>query len=309
MLKDCKMKKDTPLFWTRTECPVCSSSNIKIIRQRNISYKEFHPDRIKITDKEYGKIWDLNRCSDCTHVFANPCPTEDHIRHLYAQIKDPSYEEEAGGREKNFLSILWNINKIHPGKGSIFDVGAATGIFLNSARKYGWRPDGIEASTWAVKTAQKKYNLEIKEGAFESVPLNEKHYQAVTLIDLIEHIPYPYKAVLKAHKILTQDGILCLVTPNLHSLAAKISCGRWWHFRPAHIHYFTKKSLCRLLERAGFKVIKISSYTWTFSAHYLISRFAFLDFLLKSHFLSSFFKRIPIKLTLGDSIEIYAQKK
>jgi len=303
------MKKDTPCFWARTECPVCSSSNIKTIRQGNISYKEFNSTQIKITDKDYGKIWDLNRCSDCTHVFANPCPTAGYIQRLYAQIKDPSYEEESEGRGKNFLPILWNINGIHPKKGNILDVGAAIGIFLNSARKYGWIPNGIEASTWAVDTALKKYNLKINKGAFESTPIKENHYQAVTMIDFIEHIHNPYQAVLKAHKILTQNGVLCLVTPNLHSLAAKISGGKWWHFRPAHIHYFSRTSLHRLLERAGFKVIKTRNYSWTFSAHYLISRFAFLDFLLKSHFLSSFFRKIPIKLALGDSIETYAQKK
>jgi len=302
------MKEKTSRYFNRTNCPICSSPNINTFRKRNISFKDFSHEHIKITDKDYGKIWDLSHCGDCTHVFANPCPTADYIQSLYAEIQDNSYQEEASGREKNFLPILSNLNQIHPNKGFIFDVGAATGIFLNSARKYGWKPDGIETSTWAADTAKKKYNIPIKKGAFESSELKMNHYQAVTMIDFIEHIPHPYQAVLKAYQILVPKGTLCLVTPNLQSLAAKISGNHWWHFRPAHIHYFTKKSLQALMEQAGLKIIKIKNYSWTFSAHYLISRFKTLGFLLNNHFLSSFFKKIPIKLALGDSLEIYAQK-
>jgi 2-polyprenyl-3-methyl-5-hydroxy-6-metoxy-1,4-benzoquinol methylase len=303
------MKKYSSRYFARTKCPVCSSSNFKHFKQRNISYKNFNHERIKITDKDYGKVWDLSQCDHCTHIFANPCPTTDYIQSLYSKIKDLSYQEEASGRKKNFLPILYNLYRIHPIKGSIFDVGAATGIFLNSARKYGWNPDGIEASTWASDLAKKKYHLSIKKGAFESAELKKNHYQVVTMIDFIEHIPHPYEAVLKAHQILKPKGTLCMVTPNQQSLAAKISGSHWWHYRPAHIHYFTKKSLHFLLKRAGFKIIKIRNYNWTFSAHYLISRLKTLNFLIESHFLSSFFKKIPIKLALCDSIEVYAQKE
>lgn len=303
-----KIPLNKHFFFTRTECPVCSSPNIKPFRKRNVSYKDFNHNQIKITDSDYGKIWDLSRCFDCTHIFANPCPTSEYIQSLYKKIKDPSYEEETAGRKKNFFPILWNTHEILPGRGNIFDVGAATGIFLNLAQKYGWNPDGIEASTWAVDRAREKYNLNIQKGTFESAELKKDHYQAVTMIDFIEHIPHPFKAVLKAQEILRPGGLLCLVTPNQHSLAAKLSGRKWWHFRPAHIHYFTKKSLQILMQNAGFKTVKIRSYYWTFSAHYLISRFNILSFLIDNHILSSFFKKIPIKLALGDSIELYAQK-
>lgn len=303
------MKENSSHFIVRTHCPVCSSPNIKTIRKRNFSFKNFNHKNIKITDKDFGKIWDLNQCSDCTHVFANPCPNTDYIQSLYAKIEDPSYEEEATGREKNFLPILFNLKKYLPVIENIFDVGAATGIFLNLARKYGWKPEGIETSSWAVNTAFKKYHIKINKGAFEYAKLKKNYYQAVTMIDFIEHIPQPYTAVLKAYEILKPNGILCIVTPNRQSLAAKISGPNWWHYRPAHIHYFNKNSLHVLMKKAGFKIIKTKNYSWTFSSQYLISRLKLLDFLLKIDFLSSFFKRIPIKLALGDSIEAYAQKK
>ena len=227
---------------------------------------------------------------------------------LYQQIEDPLYQEEAEGREQNFLPIMRYLNKLHPARGSLFDVGAATGILLNLAERKGWIPDGVEPSRWAVLTARKKYGLSLRHGDFETVSLPDHHYTAVTMVDFIEHVPSPGKAVNKAADIITPQGTLCLVTPDISSAAARVAGKRWWHFRPAHLHYFNPRSLQILLERCGFYIIKTRRYSWTFSAHYLISRIPLFNLLLRNQKLSSFWKSIPIKLVLGDSFEVYARK-
>jgi hypothetical protein len=66
--------------------------------------------------------------------------------------------------------------------------------------------------------------------------------------------------------------------------------------------------LAALLGRAGFSIFHERRYTWTFSAHYLVSRKPSLRFFSENPFLASFLKRIPLKLALGDSFEIYARK-
>jgi SAM-dependent methyltransferase len=128
------------------------------------------------------------------------------------------------------------------------------------------------------------------------------------MIDFIEHTPSPHQAVLRAYRILRPAGVLVLVTPDIHSLAAKIAGRRWWHFRPAHLAFFSRDSLQAMLGRAGFTIIEERRYAWTFSAHYLLSRKSLTRPLLKNSVAASFLKRIPIKLALGDSFEIYARK-
>lgn len=290
-------------------CPVCGSTFLTDYKQSNFDYHQLDQKHIKITDSDYGKTWDLYRCHSCTHIFANPSPSPEFIQSLYSRIEDPLYEEEAQGREKNFKRILAYLDKILPQKGMIFDVGAATGILLNLARKEGWTVDGIEPSHWAVDVAQNKYGLKIRTGDFESAPIKNHAYSVISMIDFIEHIPEPGKAMQKAHQALAPRGIVCLVTPNSKSLAAKISGRRWWHFRPAHLGYFTKNSLLTLIHKTGFQIIKMRQYNWTFSAHYLLSRRREFRFLLKNKHLSSFWKKIPIKLALGDSLEVYARKQ
>jgi SAM-dependent methyltransferase len=291
----------------RTEtCPVCGGSSLSCYKPANFPGESLRADDFKITDKDYGKIWALDRCRDCTHVFANPRPSAAFIKTLYGEVVDPLYQDEADGRRRNFERILNFLNARHPGRGRLLDVGAATGILLNLAREQGWTPEGIEPGSWAVETARERYGLDIREGDFETAGFPPRAYTAVTMIDFIEHIPEPFPALSKARKLLGPGGTICLVTPDLGSLAARLAGGRWWHYRPGHLSYFTRGSLQTLLNRAGLKPVKSRRYAWTFSAHYLISRFPALNFLLKNHRLASFWRKIPIKLALGDSFEIFA---
>lgn len=299
-----------PLTFERFKaCPVCDSEDIVLFRERTFDSRTLTEENIKITDSDYGKIWDLDRCQNCTHVFANPAPSSRFIQSLYAKTEDPDYEEEMVGRGKNFHRILDFLEKFHPSKGRLLDVGAATGILMHLAREKGWAPEGIEPSAWAVERAKDKYGFTLMEGSLETLALKNQFYSAATLVDFIEHISHPFEALSKIHKTLVPGGLICLVTPDIQSLAAKMIGKGWWHFRPGHLAYFSRKSLLTLLQRSGFHVLSWQRYVWTFSAHYLFSRMRPLKFLVRHPKMALFWKTIPIKLALRDSFEVYAKKE
>ena len=301
------MKDVEARFRMLTACPACSSADIRGYQKGTFSGR-LTQDEIKITDSQYGKTWDLSICARCGHIFANPCPAADYLTSLYSRVEDPLYDDEAAGRSRNFLRILRRLEKLVPEKGPLFDVGAATGILLDLARGRGWEPAGIEPSAWAVRSAADKHGLGLIEGTLETAALPEDRYAAVTMVDFIEHTPLPFEAVRKARSILRPAGILVLVTPDIHSRAARLAGRRWWHLRPAHLAFFSRGSIDALLRRAGFSIVAERRYAWTFSAHYLLSRKPALQARLKDIRRASFLKRIPIKLALGDSFEVYAMK-
>ena len=298
----------TEKFARAERCPVCSSSRLCSHKKGTFDYALLKKDQIKITDSEYGKVWDLSECRDCGHIFADPCPRPEFIFSLYSQVEDPAYDEEAEGRSRNFLGILANLEKLLPARGRLFDVGAATGILLRLARERGWSAEGIEASEWAVAFAAENYAIRLNQGFFEEAPLAPSSYQAVTMVDFIEHTPMPREAMAKANNILAPGGILCLITPDIHSRAARLAGMRWWHLRPGHLAYFSLPSLRKLLSEAGFEIVKRKKYAWTFSAYYVLSRIRTFGLLIKNRRAASFLKRIRLKLALGDSFEIYAKK-
>lgn len=301
------MKGAEAFFLTLNSCPACTGQRLRPFKKGTYSGR-LSEDQIRITDTQYGKTWDLTLCLDCGHLFANPCPSSNLIHSLYSRVVDPEYEAEAAGRAKNFLRLLRRLEALIPAKGPLLDVGAATGILLELARRRGWTPDGVEPSFWAVQVAADKYGIKLRQGAFEDVELKENFYTAVTLIDLIEHTARPFAMLNRARQVLRPRGILVLVTPDIHSLAARIAGRRWWHLRPAHLAFFSRASIAALLARAGFSIVRESRYAWTFSLHYLLSRQPLTQPLVKGPPLASFFKKIPIKLPLGDSFEIYARK-
>lgn len=288
-------------------CPACGGPRLRPWKKGSIDASGLRPEAFLITDSHYGRTWDLSRCGDCGHVFADPCPTPALIASLYGALEDPLYEEEAGGRAMNFRRILVRLEKLRPGKGRLFDVGAATGILMSLARDRGWEVDGVEPSAWAVAYARDRYGLSVREGVFETSAAPAASVDIVTMVDLIEHTARPHETLRRAAEILRPGGLICVVTPDIRSLAARLAGGSWWHLRPAHLAYFTRESLDALFRRTGFTVIRRRSYSWTFSARYLASRKPALRFLVRGR-LASFLGGIPIKLALGDSFEIYARK-
>ncbi len=301
------MKDGEEGFRTLAACPACGSAAIRPFKKGNFSSR-LTRDEIKITDSQYGKTWDLSLCDSCGHIFANPCPTAEHLASLYVGVEDPLYEEEAGGRSKNFRRVLRRLENRIPQKGDLFDVGAATGILLDLARRRGWQPAGIEPSSWAVEVAARKYGIRLFEGSLETAALPADRYAAVTMVDFIEHTPVPIEALRKARAILRPAGILVLVTPDIHSLAARLAGRKWWHLRPAHLAFFSRRSLSALLCRAGFTIVAERRYAWTFSLHYVLSRMPVFRRALKPGSRASLLKRIPLRLALGDSFEVYAIK-
>ncbi len=228
-------------------------------------------------------------------------PSKERLLSLYSQVVDPEYEQEREGRGQNFLRILKFIEKLRPLKGRLLDVGCATGIFLELARDRGWEVKGVEPSSWAVSVARSK-KLDVVQGDFEQVEFTSL-FDVITMIDLIEHVANPMSLVEKAKKVLKPGGLLVVVTPDIDSFAARIMGRWWWHLRPPHLCFFSRRSLNYLASKVGFRILKMRHYVWNFSLHYLITRFQigrrYLNF--------EIFRKIKLKLPLMDSLEVYLE--
>lgn len=289
-------------------CPVCASQAIVPYKKGSLKPFDLEPERLRITDAEYGLTWDLSYCLACHFVFANPCPHPSWLVSVYSQLKDPAYESEAEGRRQNFRRILRRLEKITSGR-NLLDVGAATGMLLAEARVSGWRVAGVEPSRWAVEAARRKYGLEIYQGSLEDFETNGTLYDAVTLIDVLEHTPNPRRMMEKTRLTMKPHGIAVLVTPDLNSLMARLAGKRWWHFRPGHLGYFTRESLQKLLDLTGFSPLLWKRYNWNFSLNYILARLPYFSTLTTMSCLASLWSIIRIKLILGDSFEVYARKR
>ena len=159
-----------------------------------------------------------------------------------------------------------------PERGPLFDVGAATGILLDLARAPRLGAGRHRAQLLGGESGRGQVRLHALEGALETASLPEDRYAAVTMVDFIEHTPLPYEALRRASRILRPPGSSSSSPRTSTAPAARLAGRRWWHLRPAHLAFFSRRSLAVLLRRAGFSIVAERRYSWTFSLHYLLSR-------------------------------------
>ncbi|MCK5005225.1 MAG: class I SAM-dependent methyltransferase [Candidatus Aminicenantes bacterium] len=292
-------------FTSLNKCPLCDSDKIGTFKKGTINTENISTDDFKITDSTYGSVWDFSKCSSCSFVFSNPRIDEKSLIEFYSELEDNEYTDEWEGREKNFRTIIKRLGKFEISGNKLLDIGAASGIFVRLAAENGYSAEGIEPSTQLAREAGEKFGIKIFEGTIDDYS-SDGQFSVVTLLDLIEHVNDPAEFMDKVSPLVKKGGILVIVTPDIQSIPPKILRNRWWHYRTAHVNFFSLRSLAFLLERSGFIIEKKYRYAWNFSFYYVLTRL--FPSLKKNKGLQKVLKRLNLKLQLFDSWEIYARK-
>ena len=98
----------------------------------------------------------------------------------------------------------------------------------------------------------------------EELPFGDRSFDCVIYGDVLEHLVDPW-AVLRAHRRLVGEGGTILVsTPNVAywRVVADLLRGRWEYrdygtMDATHLRFFTRPTLVRLCEQAGFRVAAV----------------------------------------------------
>lgn len=158
--------------------------------------------------------------------------------------------------------------------GAVLDVGAATGLFVECARKRGWNATGIEPSAWAAAHAREVHGQPVVTGFLADQELPTGSVEMVTLWEVIEHLPDPASELREIHRVLRQGGTLAISTPDAGSLVARLLGRKWpgWRKIPEHLFHFDRKSLTKLLTATGFEVQVMHYVPLIVSRRYLLDR-------------------------------------
>jgi SAM-dependent methyltransferase len=139
------------------------------------------------------------------------------------------------------------------GNRSLLDIGCGTGEFLHVASTRGWHCRGVEISAYAAEYARTKYGVTVHTGILKPGLFPEHSFAAISLWDVIEHLPDPAATLSICARLLHPRGVLTLSTGDVESVCAKL-CGRHWHLFnvPEHVFFFSARSIRTLLGRTGF---------------------------------------------------------
>jgi 2-polyprenyl-3-methyl-5-hydroxy-6-metoxy-1,4-benzoquinol methylase len=229
----------------RAACPICRETG-----RRSVCVKFDLP---------------IASCRGCGLVLADPRLPESELMRRYAQpefVAECLVSMRASAdafdidRVRRHFHIPLELLGDPPRPGArLLDVGCGPGLFIRAAAERGWAGEGVEVSAGLAAYARNIAGVPVREETIESAALSDGAYDAVVLLDVLEHVREPGAVLEKAARILRPGGKLIVGTPDFRSLSRLILGRNWAVLSPAeHLFYFTAPTLARILEGAGFEV-------------------------------------------------------
>jgi len=144
--------------------------------------------------------------------------------------------------------------------GRLLEVGCGNGLFLDVLRTLGWQVEGVETSRNDVDYARGTLGLKVVHGSLDEVEQRRASFDLVVAVYVLEHIPSPSETLERIHGLLKPGGKVVLGLPMLDSLQSRLLGRRWSAITEAPRHVFvpTMQGARRLLERSGFRDVRIA---------------------------------------------------
>ena len=218
------------------------------------------------------------KCMQCGLGYVNPRESPDVLARIDEEYYgDGKIIEEVShfnvGSTRLFLHTLKLISRCRP-SGRLLDIGSGGGFFLKLAREYGYTAFGVEVDEDGCVVARRHGGLNIVHGTIFSAQFDTAFFDAVTLLNVLEHIESPSAVLKEVSRVLKPGGVLVVTVPNLLFGLVLLRCydfvttvHRVRDFRndfgvfhvPEHHYFFTPATLRAMLAELGFQSIKVTN--------------------------------------------------
>jgi 2-polyprenyl-3-methyl-5-hydroxy-6-metoxy-1,4-benzoquinol methylase len=206
-----------------------------------------------------AEIPGLLQCESCSFQTANVELSDQELANLYssnyfAGEEYHDYVKERPLIERHFRSRLKKLLPYigDPAHKSLFEVGCAYGFFLSVAKTQFGSVAGIDISKDAIDYAASTLDLPVQAGDFLNCYFDAP-VDVLCMWDTVEHLKNPDAYLAHAARNIRPGGIIALTTGDIDSAVARLRGRRWRQIHPpTHLHYFSKATLGRLLNKHGF---------------------------------------------------------
>jgi SAM-dependent methyltransferase len=136
---------------------------------------------------------------------------------------------------------------------TVLELGCAPGSLAYLMDRAGFTVTGIEMGDQIVDFVRRQFGLDVRPGPLEQA-LVRGDFDAVVMIDVLEHLPRPVVTLEACRNRLQDGGALLIQTPRYRGEGSD-----WPMLLPAeHLFLYTERSVGELLETAGFHVIEVT---------------------------------------------------
>lgn len=243
-------------------CPLCGSSRFSLVQKEPASSD---PTRsAAYTQRQINLVI----CSDCTFMYVQRDFDESYVNGFYEEQAGGGYElcqehffwwhEAMKGSNRHILSLLGPANSRR-----MLDVGCGAGTFLADARDAGWQVSGLEINAKFPEFCKEIGLDDVKVGMISDPPFEEASFDAVTMLDVLEHMYDPILSVKQCARMLRPGGVLVVKSPNgpmqLRKERLKKKLGRkdGYVATIGHLNQFAPRTLSLAFQKGGLQPLQV----------------------------------------------------
>jgi 2-polyprenyl-3-methyl-5-hydroxy-6-metoxy-1,4-benzoquinol methylase len=207
----------------------------------------------------------LVTCPGCGLTYSRSVLREEFDRRLYVDSASQSSYQDLK-RNEAYASlervkcryIVQRLEDFHPRRGRLLDIGPGNGRLLEAAAAAGWDALGIEANAEFAQSCRQR-GITVLEGFFPDVLPRDERFEAIALLDVIEHLHEPLRLLRTAASRLASGGVLVVQVPNVDSLLVQLEGAANTNFCHGHWSHFNLKTLRELGRRGGLELLAAES--------------------------------------------------
>lgn len=192
----------------------------------------------------------LYACSNCTLRFRAPMPTAEELIDYYGGLSGEDWWQFDSERE--VWHHIKDILRDAPER-TVLDVGCFRGDLLKFLGDE-WEPFAVEPSDDARRVAESR-GIKIIGHDVDALKDESQRFGAITMIDVIEHLPKPLDALRILSRLLAPGGKLVIFTGSTDAWSWRFAKLHYWYcampehvafFRPSWFHWAAPKLDCRV---------------------------------------------------------------
>jgi SAM-dependent methyltransferase len=216
------------------ECPLCGKAPVRPWRREG--------------------PWTVVRCRGCGLLRTWPPPDGATLASLYGS--GDYYEDRSMGAASE---VAWVdrareiVDSLPCRPASVLDFGAGEGHLVHALRQRGLAAEGVEPFPAGRQAARERYGLELLEE-----PPAHRRFGLVTLVHALEHVAEPVATLVRMAELLEPGGQVFIEVPNAASIDMHRSSRRREILDlPVHLFHFAPRTLERVIEKAGLRMLDL----------------------------------------------------
>jgi 2-polyprenyl-3-methyl-5-hydroxy-6-metoxy-1,4-benzoquinol methylase len=256
------------MFAPIDRCWICDGAELARFHRCRMEFSEYADQDRELHAYTGQHVW-LVRCTRCGFGQPERLPT---LPRFFDRMYDQRWAEDWVDREfeahyKDFI-FLGVLRALHarttPSSRTLLDIGAHAGRFIHLAQRRGWTVEGVELNPRTATCAARRTGAPVYRLNAHALAGRARQYWAVTLTDVLEHIPNPIRILEVIRDLLEPGGTIAVKVPN--------GPGQWVKERTlaflsshrvslaenlVHVNHFSPLSLEWALARAGFEQVTV----------------------------------------------------